>query len=339
MSRPPSDRNDPLPMQCQRVRLPPVSAAQEPDIFDHPVFQPHKLRLETPPMRELRNAVEQWVWTGATGGRILGPARAGKTTALMAVSEQLHTRGGRRIPTVIVSIAERDQRTVVSIFRQLCYTVNLRVTHTDRADHLSDRFVHYILDRERATHSRQAVIIVDEMQRLAPRQFAPFAELYDKLRLFGVQLNVIFAGNDQESQDLLAIIEQPRYAHIRGRFFSQAVEFRGLQSRREVEFCLAQYDTLRHPADGPTYTACFLPKAVAKGWRLESVGADLWRIFREYQVHHKIPGWGMQYFLAAVNTLLADYLAAEGVAHIDDTMLRACIEESGLIPSQVRNVR
>ena len=305
------------------------------DYYDHPVFYTDRLRLATPARKALIDDLHRWLWTGATGGLIIGAARVGKTTALLSLADDLRTRDNVPVPVYYVSIAHRDQRTVLSVFRQLCWSVNLRVADRDRADHLSDRFAHYLADQSVERRCRYAVLIVDEMQRLSPLQFGPFAELYDKLRLLNIALMVVFVGNDQECADLIVHIERPRYAHIYGRFFTQRVAFRGLTSRQQVETCLSQYDTLRYPAEGPTYTAYFLPEAVQAGWRLVSLSGDIWRIFHTYQTTHRIDAWGMQYFTATVNTLLTDFLPHAGVESFDDDMVHECIRISGLIPSLV----
>ncbi|WP_070988551.1 ATP-binding protein [Halofilum ochraceum] len=306
------------------------------DFYDHPVFQHDRLHLETPAIQGLRDELHRWLWTGATGGLILGAARVGKTTAVRTLASQLRARDNTPIPVYYVSMPLRDQHTVMTVFRQLCWSVGLRSANHDRADHLADRFLHYIADRAVESDSRYAVLIVDEMQRLTPLQFGPFAELHDRLRLLDMALTHFFVGNDQESSELLEACEQPRYAHIHGRFFAQRTTFPGLTSREQVHFCLSQYDRLRYPADGPTYTGYFLPEAEQQGWRLASLAGDLWRVFREYQTAYAIDSWGMQYFVATVNTLLTDFLADLGVEAFDDEMVHECVRISGLVPALVR---
>lgn len=309
-----------------------------PDYYAHPVFHPEQLHLDTRAMQALREVLHRWLWTGATGGLILGAARTGKTRALRTLRDQLFSRGGTRIPVVYVSIPTRDQHTVLSVYRQLCLSARLTVRAQDRADHLAERYLHYLADQAAAADCPHVVVLVDEMQRLTPAQFGPFTELHDQLALIDINLTVVFIGNDQESARLLAAIEQPAFAHVRGRFFTQHVPFYGLCSQQEVQFCLSQYDTLRFPAEGPTYTGYFLPEAVARGWCLRELSHDLWRVFHDYQTRHHLSSWGMQYFTAAVNTLLADFLPHSRLDAVDDELLHECIQLSGLIPSLVQPV-
>ncbi len=309
------------------------------DYFDHPVFHPIELRLNTKAMEKLEENISQWIWTGCTGGLISGESRTGKTISVLDLEKQLYTRGNILIPYFYFSIPSRDIKTITSVFRGLCLQQELRETSRDRADHLADRYVHYIADKCVESNCYQAIQIVDEMQRLKAEQFNAFAELYDKLLLLGISLTVVFVGNDPECWKLVETLEQKHYAHIHGRFFRQGYVFKGMVSKDEVKKCLEQYDTLCFPKNGPTYTEYFLPEAVKKGWKISSLSDVLWRIFREYQKIYDIKSWGMQYFTVTVNNLLTDYLPLNGVDDIDDEMIKACIDISGIIPSLVRPIK
>lgn len=307
----------------------------QPDYYEHPIFTPTALRLTTPAMVQLSEDIHRWLWTGATGALIIGKARIGKTTALLNLANQLHTRSKEKIPTYFVSIARRDTTTIASVFRQLCLSKNLCVTNRDRADHLSNRFIHYVADEAVRKDCAQAVLIVDEMQRLSLKQFDAFAELYDELLRRQIRLTTIFSGNDPECLSLLDQMNAQRYSHIEGRFFKQSGKVLGLISKQQVKMCLAQYDKLRYPLNGPTYTEFFLPKAVKKGWRLASLSDEIWRVFYQYKRELKIESWAMQYFIATINTLLIDFLTEQNCHDIDDEIIHECIRLSGVIPSLV----
>jgi hypothetical protein len=302
---------------------------------DHPIFNPLKLRITTPAVEQLKEDIHRWVWTGVTGAILSGTARVGKTTAIEMLCDQICTRGNKQLPCFYVSNSDRDQKTIASIFRNLCWNSNLKVNRADNADHMSDRFVHFVVDQAAEAKCPHVVIIVDEMQRLLPKQFNAFAEIYDKLSLFKIASTTLFIGNDPEYRDLLKQVQSTKYAHIRGRFFTQAAVFKGLTSAKEVEFCLKQYDQLRFPEDGDTYTEFFLPDAVHQGWQLSSLSHRLWRVFREYQKIYNFESWGMQYFTATISTLLADYLTRYGVEDIPDQIIRESITLSGLISSSI----
>jgi hypothetical protein len=309
------------------------------DYYDHPVFSPQELHFETNAMDHLCNELHRWLWNGITGGLVYGHARDGKTKAVLAMIDRLFTRGAVQVPVYYVSTPPRDRRVILTIFRQLCWKHDLRVKDRDPADILAERFVNFIADNAKKTACQNAVLIVDEMQRLHVGQFDAFSEIYDKLQLLKINLMVVFVGNDPACWRIINHIERPGYAHIRGRFFIQGIAFNGLLNKQDVTRCLDQYDTLRFPDHGSTYTNFFLPEHVEQGWKLATLSGDVWRIFREYQKHYKLTSWGMQYFISTINTLLTDFLPRYGVDSIDDDMIHEAIRISGLVPSLVRPLK
>lgn len=314
-----------------------------PDYFGHPVFNPKRLRFVTPAMRELQDVLLRWLWTGVAGGLVYGKSRVGKSTALylQATSRPLYTRSKQRVPMYYISMPDRDQKTIKTVFRKLCWSVDLRVSNADKADNLSERFAHHVRDRAVEAACPYSVLIVDEMQRLVPDQFNAFAELFDELTLLDLHLMVVFAGNDPECWHNVKIFESDdeKYSHIRGRFFTQGHNFTGLTSKEEVKECLAQYDQLTYPLDGLTYAAYFLPDAVKQGWQMVSLSDVLWRNFRDYQKQYQFQSWPMQYFLSTVNILLVDFIPHYGLDAVNDDMVQQAIRHSGLVPSLVMPVK
>lgn len=305
--------------------------------YDHPVLQPWKLVLDTPAMTQLRHDLNQWLWTGIPGAVVAGPARVGKTTAIERVFWNMVDRSNRPVPVFRVSIPLRDQSTMVSVYRQLCFSANLKVLRRDTADQLADRFIHYVSDAMHEADVVQAALVVDECQRLTPRQFNAFAELYDKLRLNDRILLIVFVGNDTETWSLLDGMDPSYFAHLHGRFFRIRRNYRGIASAEEVKYCLAQYDRLRHPPKtGPTFVAHYLPDAVNNGFRLASAASLFWRVFRGFQKQYRFDSWGMQSFSITTNTLLSDFLPRYGADALDEEMVEEAIRMSCLVPSLVK---
>ncbi len=307
------------------------------DRFDHPLFNPFDLVLETSEISRLQSQISQWLWTGATGGLIQGGPRIGKTTALELISSRLKSRGNRSIPAHFFSVPKRDRTTIQSVFRNMCISANIRVKGNDKSDVLSEKFMQYLLDIAIESRSKKIVLFVDEMQRLSLLQMNAFAELYDNMRNYKILLTVIFTGNDHEISYLLDRINDPEKSHIRGRFFTLTYDFFGISNEKSTKLCLHQYDTLRYPLDsGPTYTQHFLSQDFDKGWRLASISKELWAGFRDYQKKLNIDSWGMQYFVGSINPLITDYIPRYGVDGDIRGMIHECIKISGLIPSLVR---
>lgn len=310
-----------------------------PDFFNHPVFDSARFLIDTPAIKECMNIISQWVWTGQTGGLIHGSARLGKTTALKYVADNIRTRTKKKIPSLYVSIPERDKPSVRSIFRQLCFSANIKVSQADTADHLSDRFVHFIAEQCYEADCHTFLLLVDEMQRLIPSQLNAFAEVYDKLRdILNIQSTTVFMGNSPECWTLVDQTNKRELAHLRGRFFTQGHCFNGITSEKELAQCLAQYDKIKHPSDGPSLTQHFLPPRSNKSWKLASVSPLIWSVYKEFKASHKIESWPMQYFIETIKILLCDGLSLYGPKELDENMVRECIRASGLLPSLVRPV-
>lgn len=304
--------------------------------LEHPVLDPFDGIVQTPAMTELEQQVMKWLWTGATGAVVAGPARVGKTTSLDQICGRVRARDGRSIPTFRMTMPRRDQNTVVSVFRQLCWSAELRISPRHTADMLAQQYLHFMADTMDAYGLRQCMLVVDECQRLSPQQFNVFAELYDRLRSIRRSVLTVFIGNDVERWHLIDSMETRQYAHIHGRFFLHRCHFQGLRSEKEVRHCLAQYDALRYPAEsGPTYVEAFLPEAVKEGFRFALASTLMWRVFREHQKRLRLDSWGMQSFAVTVNTLLTDFLPYHGVDQLDEDMVEEALRLSGLLAAMV----
>jgi len=316
------------------------NASIQSDYFDHPVFNPFELVIETPSMKSLHEQIHQWLWTGATGALVIGKKRTGKSTAMIELGNQLYTRNNKSVPVHRFTVKKRDKPTIRSLFRNMCISADIPITKYSDADEMSDSFMHYLLDKVHDYQTNRVVLIVDEMQRLKSYQFDAFAELYDQLRdPFGISLMVIFVANDPECNKLIKIMQDESHQHIHGRFFTLRTDFLGLTSEKNVKSCLRQYDTLRFPLDmGPTYTEYFLAKDFKNGFRLASLSRPIWSVFREYKKNYKLKSWGMQYFITATNTILTDFLPHYGIDSFSEEMVHEAIKVSGLVPSLVQSV-
>jgi len=306
---------------------------------DHPLYHPLKLKIMTPAVARMEERLTQWLWTSATGGFIEGPPRFGKSTGISIVADKLRMRYGKPIPSHLYSAPPQDKPTVQGLYRKLCISANLKLNKNknQNADIYLEDFYHFLVDMTKGAGTDQLVLFVDEMQRMSICQIEALASLHDLMALNGILLSVFFTGNDTECDKLLKQIESHHRRHIMGRFFTQRASFDGICNLSELSSCLKQYDELRYPAEGPTYTGSCLPDEVKNGFKLESLGPEIWGTFREYQKMYKLPrSWGMKYFSATISTLLLDYLPKEGVDGFCPDVVRRCIEVSGLLASNIR---
>jgi hypothetical protein len=308
-----------------------MDAKQDICMDNHPLLRPFGIVLDTPAIDALHELATRWLWTGASGAYVLGDSRMGKTTALETLGATLCLRDSRPVPVHMVTVHKRDRPTINSLYRRLNHSAEVHLKSRDVTDDMFSNFLTYLLDLVSAYQVDRVVLLVDEMQRLSVDQFHVFAELYDELKTLKVALMTVFMGNREECQDIVELFRTKTYRQIRGRFFTLHGTFHGLRSRQEVQKCLAQYDERRYPEhSGPTYTEYFLPEAYAKGWRLASLDTLLWSSFREYQQIYNLDSWGMQYFVASVNTLLVDFLPRMGIDALDEALVNTSLALSGL---------
>lgn len=305
------------------------------DTKHHPLLLPQKVVFQTRPMETLEQDVLRWLWTGATGGLVLGRARIGKTTAIEVLKQKLRFRDGSPVPNHLVSVPRRDRETVANLLRVLCISANIRVSSKMRSDVMESDFCHFMMDQALQTTHRRFVLMVDEMQRLTIPQLDVLATLYDVLRIHDIHLFVVLVGNQTEMGKLLNNIDFPQYEHLRGRFFGHIHRYTGLVSEKDIKACLKQYDANYFPADSSkSYTNYFLPKHL-KRFKYATLSKVIWRSFKTIKRDHKVEELGMQYFRTVADSLLMDYLPHCPPDEIEQETIESIFLNSGLIGGQI----
>ncbi|WP_305967443.1 ATP-binding protein [Marinobacter salsuginis] len=295
------------------------------NISSHPLLEVKAVRFETTGYCQLVDTLTEWLWSGASGGFILGAPRVGKSWAARALKNQLKLRDGRVVPVFYMSIEDRDTKTLTEIPRQACLSNELTFKSRAIASALTYQFMNRVCDEQIEAGVQTAVLIVDEFDLLTPRQFNAFATFFNRMDGEKRSLMMVFIGNKAEAFELLGKMTGPQYKRIRKRFFKRYYEFRGLTSRQELIALMRQYDTLRFPENGPTYTQAFLPEAVDSGWRLASLGKDLWRLYAEIAKDCDIESWGLEEVVNTLNLLVTDLLPTYGWEDVEDDLLREAL--------------
>ena len=241
-----------------------------PNIYDQ-MFNLKEFFISTPMIDELSEAIHKWHVNGGAGGVLLGANRIGKTSAILHIKENIRTRRNKKINCHFTSIAPRDVGTIAGILRQLCYSAALSLTKSTRADIMANDLIHFL--GESATNSEtphNLILFIDEMQRLRPKQFEVFAELYDGLMNFGIHLSIFFVGNHTASIQLLdKMKENPQYELIRGRFFLNFHKYYGIRKEIELKACLREIDKNYLFTEENSYIKEYLwSQEVPEDWRL-----------------------------------------------------------------------
>lgn len=289
---------------------------------------------------ELENKLHCWLWNGITGGVILGEYRTGKTRAVRYVSNVLVNRLKQHIPVRCLTIKPRDISTIRSIFKNLCFALEIDVRPTETADDMANILVHHFAELAESNATRQVVLIVDEVQRLNVKQLEAFAELYDNLSELQVNLSVIFVGNYEATKPLLDQVLRAENELIRGRFFTQAYSYYGIRKHEELKACLSAYDKPLQDGDSAvSITQELLKEEYNHGFRLAGLSTLIWEIYdQEYRRPLKLKSWGMQYFTSMVKALATDYLPRYGIENEIEVqaMISESIKVSGLVPDLVQ---
>lgn len=306
----------------------------------HPLYRPLWLQFRTPQVEALDLKLQQWIYSGITGGIILGEKRIGKSTAIEMLYNTYKTRHKEEpIFCHRFNAKKADVRTIAGCYRKLFISITHELASRPITEKLIQQILEFFLDRSELNSDKNVMLFVDEFQKLTMDQIEIFAELHDDLRLLGVTLSVFFIGNAKESIKLLRLASQSEYDHIGGRFFTQKYIFQGITSKNELRDCLKSYDTTRWPVDkncnGPTYTEYFLPEDYHQGWRLEKATDLIWQVFRGHQKKLRLKSWGMKYFVGTINPLLTDYLPRFSVEKLNANMVQRCFDVSGLIPDEI----
>lgn len=291
----------------------------------HPLLELKAVQFQAPAHQRLVETLTEWLWSGATGGFIVGAPRIGKSWAARSLADQLRLRNGCAVPVFYMSIVDRDNKTLAEISRRACIDEALPARRHHTADHLSEQFLTHVCDAQTNARVRTAVLIVDEFDHLTPRQFNAFAELFNRLDRLHRSMMTVFIGNRDEAMGLLGAMTGEKYKRIRGRFFKRFSEYYGIRSRDELVHLMKQYDTLRYPDTGPSYTAAFLPDAVKAGWRFTNLAKDLWRVFSVIGKDCELDSWGLEFVIGTLNVLMTDLLPTYGWKDVEDELLREAV--------------
>lgn len=310
---------------------------------EHPIFSPYQLFVNTPMVNSIEKTVRHLLWTGEIGCLTRGNSRDGKTRSVRELKKRLTDSRGNAVNTHVVSIPRRDQKTVASLFRRLCWSIGVTLKHTANADEMEDMVFNYFMDEMTISKQNQLVLFVDEMQRMSFSQIDSIASFHDRFADEGKVLFVVFVGNHGTSDALVDGIRSHKdKENISKRFFRHEHIFTGIKTKKDLSYCLKQYDSLRFPDEsGPTYTHFFLSEIVPKRWKLASLTSQIWSLYKsEFAKPYNIESWGMQYFTASIKTLLTHYLPKYGVENQDEIedMIIESIKSSCLVEDLVVTV-
>lgn len=301
----------------------------------HPIYDPASFYIETPAITSLKDKILSWIYNGATGGFVLGPFRTGKTKAIEMISDELTNRLGEKVHAHCIIMPRRDRNTVATVFRELCKSLGIITKKSATSDEMSSLVLHRFSELAALNSTRQVVLFVDEMHRLTLPQIEVFAEVYDQLRDAKFNICIVFVGNKEASLSLLGLIRKKRNELIRGRFFTNRHNFKGITSKKQLSKCLQQIDRIKMSDGVSSLTQHFVAENLGSQWKFASIAREIWNVFDDdFKRPQKLSSWPMQYFVSTIRILLSDYLSrydGEDLGALEE-MIYQSIKASGIEP-------
>ena len=307
----------------------------------HPMRNPLALAIRTPMMNKIIDHIEEVLFDHDSGTCLLGTHRIGKTTAMLMIVEYLNSRENRLAYCHYFSADKLEKNTIKQMYEIFCYQENIQTKVNAKGLDLRELIIHRLLDKLIISGGSQIVLLIDELQRLNTQQLDALASLHDIFRRLKINLCIIFVGNTAPSLKLIEVTEDANNRLIYGRFFENQKEIFGIRSKVELRKCLAEFDRLRYPEDGPTYTQYFISKDAPSDWKLTSLTDLMWDVYKKdfaSKIADKHRSWGMKYFISTVRTLLTYYLSSYWTEEQDALriMISECMKRSRIIPSHAQ---
>jgi len=295
----------------------------------HPMHSTIDLVIRTPMMDELVQHLKNLLFDEDSGGCLLGGHRIGKTTALEEILRQLNQQSNLPAYCHYYSADTLEAKTLKQMYKLFCYQENIKPKQGTDGLQMRELIIHRIIDRFLLSGRKQIVLFIDELQRLSTLQLQALASLHDIFRKMKVNLCIVFVGNTVPSQAVLNAADRKSNKLIYGRFFEYQRAIYGIRNKRELRACLSQFDELRFPKDGPSYTHYFINEAAPNNWKLTSLTDLIWDVYIK-QFWPKIKGhhesFGMKYFIIMVRRLLILHLSTQWSD--DPAILRKMVVDS-----------
>lgn len=301
----------------------------------HPILS-QNYAVFTPPINQMINNIGTWIDQRITGGYVYGPSRFGKSKAIKwYLRSMLEERFGHQIPLVIWNRRESN------ISEKEFWNSLLLASHYEFADPLIAKEkskARFLFEQQLMTLADNSmnnfiVLLIDEAHEVTLKEWKWLLGLQNALDEDGYKFSVFSIGSHK-------ISFQPDYiartgnAHITARFFSVDMRFRGIQSRNELAYVLAGYDTdSEWPKNSHiTFLQHFAPIDYNNGRRLQQLADLIWGAFVEQLPYHfkgkvEIPMLHLSYLVERI---------LKNLSHGSQWEKETCIESINEIINETR---
>ncbi len=210
----------------------------------------------TPAIEDAAQLVALWINCDLCGAAIWGLPRVGKSEFAKYFEKIVDEMFGGTVVVVRFRFGGEQFVKDTQLLKRMLSNVGVRATSTREPEPLRTRLMDEIWSRCRQS-TRRIVVIVDELQNIAPKLYGEFAILESSISEEGYVPFMLSIGQP-ELQSTVANVE--KNLHVMGRQFQQLVEFRGLSFEQVEEFLRSLDGEDRH------FTWKHFPARAARGW-------------------------------------------------------------------------
>jgi type II secretory pathway predicted ATPase ExeA len=283
----------------------------------------------TPAIDRLISSVSRWIRMDSPGAAVYGPQRVGKTHACQFMQTALPVLFGGTLTVLLLPLGggvKSERAFLQSVMAQV--GCNSYLSRDDEV--LRDRLVDHLYDTTIANGSKRVVMIWDEAQKLTEPQYGWLITLFNALEHRKLRPFFLLVGQP-ELRDVSQAFRAVGSQHVIGRFFSNQVEFAGIDDS-ELRDVLRALDTEDDDGASPRR---YLPVQYAEGFELESLADPLGEALGVLRNRHQLVQGvrlPMQYLRSAVLVALMKILHGE-VDHrnVSSATMLECLRETGFL--------
>jgi len=292
-------------------------------------FYSGKLSVPTVQMDLLNQCLQEWSLVNLTGGFVWGYPRCGKSHALKRALPNLKTRAGDKVGSRIMQARTFTQRTDRKFWNSALLSFRHPASDVGNSIQMFSRVVSVLADEAASNAERRVVLAIDEAQNLTRFEFILLIDLTNELVARGIKPLIVLVGT-VELKGRPDEYSGPSNAHIRGRFFGAKHNFRGCQSKKEIQRILGFLDKSDSALDGLSSPRLILSDSDFSGIKLLDWSDSF---FQAYIEEIKILGyqeWPMHYLIEAIRVLIIDILPSATSRSERVPLVRAAIRASAI---------
>jgi len=289
-------------------------------------------QIKTQPCVRFFANLQRWLTTGMLGAIVYGRPRLGKTSASRWVLNAMRIKLGN-VPWIEIPVRKQHLTSERAFFQHILHCASSKYYNKGSAADRRDRLKEALIMRARRSPLRAVILFFDEAQLLDETHYFWLMNISNELELHGFRVFCLLVGQHQLFHRRETFLSEG-LEEIVGRFMTEAWAFPGIESFKEFEDCLIEFDDVVYPENsGLVFVAQFVPLAHQAGWRLKQVAPALWERFFQ-----QCGGGGndgrviipMHYFCSAVTNLLDQIsrIDTENI-EINVNVIEAAVDRSG----------